>query len=215
MDNKKIEINQLKHIDNIVNINDKFFCYLCCNTFTQKTNLQRHLREKRCKSEFSYDLIKLNDMIKILSEKATNNTILKRDINIVNNIINNITNNNNIDEYKNKYIMPSGKIITYQGYENYALDELLLIYSEQNIVINDKNRIPTIEITFNGKLGKYYPDIYIISENKIIEVKSDWTYKADLEKNEIKAEACKKAGYIFEFWIYTIKSSKIEKIIKK
>jgi hypothetical protein len=51
----------------------------------------------------------------------------------------------------------------------------------------------------------YYPDIYIKSQNLIIEVKSTFTYKKQLVKNIIKSLSVRKSGFNFEFWIYTDK----------
>ncbi len=57
-------------------------------------------------------------------------------------------------------------------------------------------------IAEDGKKRKYYPDIYIISEQKIVEVKSIWTYKKELGRNLLKEKACLKAGYDFKFMIF-------------
>ena len=46
-----------------------FICNLCCNKFTQKNNLNKHLGEKRCKSDLSTDLIQLNNYISELKLK--------------------------------------------------------------------------------------------------------------------------------------------------
>ena len=54
----------------------------------------------------------------------------------------------------------------------------------------------------NNKEYRYYPDIYIKSENKIIEIKSDYTYNAMLIKNIIKSLSARKAGFNYEIWIY-------------
>jgi hypothetical protein len=118
----------------------------------------------------------------------------------------------NSNTYKSKeYITPSGKKYTIQGYENIALDELIKIYNENDIVIG-KSMVPKIKYMFNEKEKIYYPDIYIPSENRIIEVKSTWTYKVQVDKNIIKGKACKDQGYNFEFWIYDIKYNKIIQI---
>lgn len=61
----------------------------------------------------------------------------------------------------------------------------------------------------DNKEHKYFPDFYIKSKNLIIEVKSEWTYKILLIKNILKALAVRKAGYNFEFWIYTRNLTKI------
>lgn len=104
-----------------------------------------------------------------------------------------------------KYIFPSGKSVNYQGYENVALDELCKIYREEDIE-NDRKHIPNVKYTLKNKLHYYYPDIYIKSKNLIIEVKSNYTYKQYLIRNIIKSLAVKKAGYNFEFWIYSDKA---------
>jgi hypothetical protein len=104
-----------------------------------------------------------------------------------------------------KYIFPSGKSVNYQGYENFALDELCKVYSEEDIE-NDRKHIPNVKYTLKNKLHYYYPDIYIKSKNLIIEVKSNYTYKQHLIRNIIKSLAVKKAGYNFEFWIYSDKA---------
>ena len=106
------------------------------------------------------------------------------------------------------YILPSGNIIRIQGYENIALDESVKIYKEDDI-ITDRRDMPEIKYFLNGKEKRYYPDILIKSENIIIEVKSDYTYKKDLIKNIMKALATRKLSYNFEWWIYDNKMSKL------
>ena len=94
-------------------------------------------------------------------------------------------------------------IIDYQGYENFALDTLLLIekINEDDIISSRKN-VP--EIWYNDKNGKrrrHYVDFYIKSQNRCIEVKSTWTNQ---EKNNVfeKQKAAKDLGYKYEIWIY-------------
>ena len=115
--------------------------------------------------------------------------------------------------------MPSGKIINYQGYENFALDELLQLFNENDIE-NERYTVPIIKYIKNNKEHNYFPDIFIKSKNLIIEVKSEWTYKDKLKftlvlyklqliQNILKALAVRKSGYNFEFWIYNNKKIKI------
>ena len=100
------------------------------------------------------------------------------------------------------YILPSGKIIQIQGYENLAIDLLLILgYIEEEIITNRKD-VPKIKYQFEDKERKYFPDIYLPNENKIIEVKSEWTYQLWEEKNKTKEKACINQGYLFEFWIF-------------
>jgi len=79
------------------------------------------------------------------------------------------------------------------------------MYNEDDIE-NDRKHIPNVKYMLKKKIHYYYPDIYIKSKNLIIEVKSDYTYNQQLIKNIIKSLAVRKAGYNFEFWIYTDKA---------
>lgn len=106
-------------------------------------------------------------------------------------------------KYK-EYTLPSGKIVKVQGYEPKALNMLLEKYDESDLIIKDKNiekKIGKIMYNLDGVDRRYYPDIFIIPENKIVEVKSSYTYEADKEKNLAKMEACIKKGLSFEFLI--------------
>lgn len=103
-----------------------------------------------------------------------------------------------------EYILPSGKIVNLQGYEPQVLGELLKTYSEDDIVIGVKElnkSIGKISYVFEDKERTYYPDFYIKSENKIIEVKSKWTYEFHKNQNLAKQKACIEKGFLFEFKI--------------
>jgi hypothetical protein len=100
-----------------------------------------------------------------------------------------------------KYITPNGKQINVQGFEPYALDELYKLYSEDDI-ITDRNLVPKIEYIDNDIKKFYFPDIYIKSINKIIEVKSTWTYRTNEMKCKLKGNACIHKSFQFELWIY-------------
>lgn len=106
------------------------------------------------------------------------------------------------------YIMPSKTIRRIQGYEHLALNELTILYKEDDIITQRKD-MPKINYSINNRIHRYYPDILIKSKNKIIEVKSNYTYKLQLVKNIHKALATKKMGYLFEFWIYTPQKKKV------
>lgn len=112
----------------------------------------------------------------------------------------------NAKKYK-EYTMPSGKIIKVQGYEPFALDELVKMYEESDI-ITDRKDIPRITYTIEDKQKYYFPDIYIKSLNKIIEVKSTWTYKSKLGNIKEKQAATKLEGYDYEIWVYDKKRNK-------
>ena len=110
-----------------------------------------------------------------------------------------------------KYKMPSDKIIDYQGYENFALDELLNIEHilEDDIITNRKD-VP--EIWYHDKTGKkrrHFVDFFIKSQNLCIEVKSTWTNQA---KNNVleKQQAAINLGYNYKIWIFDEKGNKLQ-----
>ena len=101
------------------------------------------------------------------------------------------------------YSLPSGKIINYQGYENFALDKLL---KEDHIleedIITDRRDVPEIWYTDKtNKLRRHYVDFYIKTQNRCIEVKSTWTNQ---EKNNVfeKQSAAINIGYKYDIWIF-------------
>ena len=109
------------------------------------------------------------------------------------------------------YKFPSGKEIKIQGYENYALDKIIKLYDEDNI-ITEKSEMPEIYYTFGkGSYKKYYPDIYIKSVNKIFEIKSDYTYYKDFHLNDCKRKAVEALAYTFELLIFDRRGKLINK----
>jgi hypothetical protein len=108
-----------------------------------------------------------------------------------------------------KIIFPSGKEIQCQGYEPFALNELVKNINEDDIITGCKN-VPTIwYYDTNGKKHRHYVDIFIPSQNKCIEVKSPWTVKKSKGIFE-KQEAGKKLGYEYEIWVYDTKGNRVE-----
>jgi len=115
---------------------------------------------------------------------------------------------------RKEYIFPSGRIDLVQGYEPQALDILIQSYEEDDIVTSNhkiESLCGEIKYTFGGKERKYYTDIYIKSSHTFIEVKSDYTFESDKEKNLEKREACINAGINFEFWIMDKKGNILQK----
>jgi hypothetical protein len=109
-----------------------------------------------------------------------------------------------------KYTLPSGKIINYQGYENFAFDELL---HNENIceddIITSRKDVPEIWYTDKSdKKRRHYVDIYIKSQNRCIEVKSTWTNQS---KNNVleKQQTAINLGYKYEIWIFDKHGNKL------
>lgn len=113
-----------------------------------------------------------------------------------------------------EFALPSGKIIRVRGYEDVAITKLLTEYTENELIVDDTlatYNLPIFKYSDNKKhLLKYYPDIYVPKENKIIEVKGTWwwdgngqeKYKSRLEKNLKKRKAVLDAGYKYEVWLF-------------
>ncbi len=117
----------------------------------------------------------------------------------------------NMSGFRNKiFKLPSDKIIYCQGYEPFALRDCIKLYNEDDIICGLKKYIPTFWWTdYKNTKHKYYPDIYIKSLKKIIEVKSIYTF--NLHKNKVNKcrESVTNAGYNFECWIYDKKGNRI------
>lgn len=103
------------------------------------------------------------------------------------------------------FVFPSGRIDNVLGHEPLCLMELLKHYNEKDIITDTKviprfYYIKVSKITGKEYKGKYYPDIML--PDKIIEVKSEYTFNLDKENNIRKMKTVVLAGYNFEFWIY-------------
>lgn len=111
-----------------------------------------------------------------------------------------------------EYETVSGRIIKLQGYENYGFEFLLKKYDENDILTDVKNinrELGLIYYNHDNKKRKYYPDFYVKNINKIYEIKSIWTYKANIAKNLAKKKACEDRGIKFEFLIFDNKGNRI------
>lgn len=123
-----------------------------------------------------------------------------------------------LDRYKTRkeFIFESGNKYYVQGYEDRAIQILVdLGYTEDEIQIRNR---PSISYLFPKELGGddkihiYHPDIILPFENKIIEVKSSYTYYGSksepgiLGRNIAKKIGAESAGFIIEFWIIDTKT---------
>jgi len=108
------------------------------------------------------------------------------------------------------YTTPLGIIRKVQGYEPLALDILFKTeHQDESNIITDRMEVPRIAYTKEDESDHYYfPDIFIKSEKKLIEVKSTWTYSLHLETNQRKWKAAQSAGYTMEFWVFSSKGER-------
>jgi hypothetical protein len=154
----------------------------------KKTNLKKYCVDTPLKSDMIKDKIKQTCFIKYGVENPQQSQQIQEKTQI------------NSRKYKT-YKMPSGIIRKVQGYEHFALDELIKLYPEE-LIKTDRSDVPHIIYQIDNKNKYYFPDIFIPHENYIIEVKSTWTYKSKIDSINKKAEACRNQGYKYEIWIY-------------
>jgi hypothetical protein len=110
--------------------------------------------------------------------------------------------------YKIKlFTFPCNNIVKCQGYEPFAFNKLIKDGYTYQDIINKKTEVPEIWYIKDDNKHRYYCDIFIPKENKIIEVKSTWTYEKDIEDIPLKGEACIENGYKFEVWIFDAKEN--------
>lgn len=114
---------------------------------------------------------------------------------------------------RKNYVMPSGKIAIIQGYEGYAIGDLLREKVEEDDIIFGKD-IPRFNyIDDQGIYRTYHPDLFVKSQNRIIEVKSDYTYLLAVRTNELKFRKVIESGYTLRVMIYGEKGSTIKDVV--
>ena len=114
------------------------------------------------------------------------------------------------NSFKSKpFTYPCGNVIQVQGFEPFALEVLVEQEKKFEDITTDRTQVPEIWYkTEDDKKHRYFCDILLHNEDKIIEVKSDWTYKQGEETIiPLKAQACIDAGFEFEIWIFDKKKN--------
>ena len=105
-----------------------------------------------------------------------------------------------------EYTFPSGRIDTVQGYEPFALNDLMEYGIDEDEIVTGKDKVPDIwYLDEDGKRHRYYVDIYIPCMNLCIEVKSDYTFIVNPDMIQRKMKACVDANYVYEIWVYDAK----------
>ena len=128
-------------------------------TFIKNYGVDNNMKSKRGRNEYKKSMIKKHGVEWPLQDRK----ILEK----------NQKSAKTLKKFKNTDIW-------YQG--TYELDFLEKYYKKYSDLI----RSPSIKYLFNGKRKIYHPDFYIPSLNLIIEIKSSWILKIDIEINEKK-----------------------------
>ena len=104
------------------------------------------------------------------------------------------------------YTLPSGKNIRVYGYEWMLMDHLIndLSINEKDIIVKAK-KVPDVRYISpdDNKTHRYFMDAYIKSKDIGIEVKSEWTFIKEREKNKAKwiaaSKICKGGFHVYVF----------------
>jgi hypothetical protein len=114
---------------------------------------------------------------------------------------------------RKSYTSKSGKVYDCQGYEPQAIEYLIqkMNTEEKNIIVGVEET-PIIKYKDeNNKEHMHYTDIYLKNINKIIEVKSDFTFNYQNHYVFAKQKAAKEQGYLYEIWVMNKKGELLEK----
>jgi hypothetical protein len=132
-------------------------------------------------------------------------------------VSNSYKNNLNLSDKKFKsgrswkiFIMPSGKAVSVQGYEDSAIIEILKIYNEDDLLIHKD--VPIIKYTYKNIDRNHFADFYIKSTNTLIDVKSQFTYDIEIDKNNAKKLAAEKQGFNYSFMIISGRKNENKKV---
>lgn len=180
------------------------FCNLCNSRATYLSNKNRYWCSRNPSScPGVKEIRKQKSLEKYGTDNPPKSKVIKDKISAINAGLADRAKIQRKNQYKSKlYTFPSGREVCVQGYEPRAIDQLLLHYTEDEIVV-ETAQIPRIEhLGIDKKTHYYFPDIFIPKENLIIEVKSIWTYEQDKKTVLLKEQACIAAGFNYKFIIY-------------
>lgn len=109
---------------------------------------------------------------------------------------------------KKEFSMPSGSVFICQGYEPLVLKMILSEGFEEEDIFAPSSRGITIPYRFEDKNRVYNPDIFIESQNILVEVKSEWTFdvggtcERKRKENLKKLSACREQGFNTRLYIF-------------
>ena len=113
--------------------------------------------------------------------------------------------------YRTKlYVFSDGKEVVIQGYEGFALDDLVAQGYVSDDIVTSRSLVPEVWYTQDGKSRRYYADIWIAKDNLLVEVKSAWTLSLNPGKVEAKKQRCLALGYDYRIWVYDGKGMRVE-----
>jgi hypothetical protein len=187
----------------------------------KKTNLEKYGCEYGLQNEQVKEKRKITNLEKYGVENVTQSIVIRNKAKktcLDRYGVEHVSQNQEIYEKQNKnsyylkdYVLPSGKIIKIQGYENYALDELIKDNIYETDIITGAKNVPEIwYLDTVEKKRRHFVDIFIPSQNKCIEVKSTWTFKKQKDIVLLKQTKAKEMGYLYEIWVYDNKGNKVE-----
>lgn len=103
-----------------------------------------------------------------------------------------------------------------QGYEPQALNWIFNKYPHftlKTVLVESTGKVPVIDYKVGRRNHRYFPDIFIPSQNRIVEVKSIHTLGAKTgkhwKKNQEKAKACLEKGYKFSMLLMGQKGDRL------
>ena len=164
---------------------------------TKKAMLEKYGVENLFELKSTQDRIKKTNLQKYGYENPMQNIDIK------------LKSDKNAKEY-DLFITQDGKECYLQGYDEIGLNYLLEKYAEHELCIS-KPDIPRVTYNFKKRIGYYRADFYIPSENRLIEIKSAYTYKVQLQRNLAKFKASARQGFNVTVIIFDNKK-KIKKI---
>jgi hypothetical protein len=126
-----------------------------------------------------------------------------------------INNRSNINRYKFKAVDIFGRRFSHlQGYEKQGIEYLVNELNYNVYEIESGRKVPSIRYVFEEKKKIYFPDLFIKSDNLLIEVKCEYTYSNLLKLNIAKQNASVLSGYNHMTIIFDNLGKNITDIIK-
>lgn len=112
---------------------------------------------------------------------------------------------------RKSFVMPSGDIRIVQGYEPFALRDLLEMGFIEEQIVTGTTSVPKIQYTtVDGKARVHFPDIFIPHLNTLVEVKSKWTLACKSDSILAKKAAAEAQGFIYDLWCFTPKGLRVD-----